>query len=81
MLTHQQGAGRPLAQGHRKLIISRGGARYTFNPEQMRVIVLAKARGDYFERVGDSRPWRRGTLHRARIVWTQNKRLGLNLVH
>ncbi len=44
VLTHQPGVGRPVSHGHRELIISRGRggylARYTFDPAQMRVIVL-----------------------------------------
>lgn len=44
VLTHQPGVGRPLADGHRELIISRGRggylARYTFDPFHLRVIVL-----------------------------------------
>ncbi len=44
VLTHQPGVGRPLLDGHRELIISRGRggylARYTFDPLQLRVIVL-----------------------------------------
>ena len=44
VLTHQPGVGRPLAHGHRELIISRGRggylARYVFDATQLRVIVL-----------------------------------------
>lgn len=44
VLTHQPGVGRPVSNGHRELIISRGRggylARYTFDPARMRVIVL-----------------------------------------
>lgn len=44
VLTHQPGVGRPVQPGHRELIISRGRggylARYSFDPAQMRVIVL-----------------------------------------
>ncbi len=44
VLTHQPGVGRPLPDGYRELIISRGRggylARYTFDPLQLRVIVL-----------------------------------------
>jgi plasmid stabilization system protein ParE len=44
VLTHQPGVGRPLAHGHRELIISRGRggylARYVFDPARQRVIVL-----------------------------------------
>ncbi|MBS0507717.1 MAG: type II toxin-antitoxin system RelE/ParE family toxin [Proteobacteria bacterium] len=44
VLTHQPGVGRPLAQGQRELIISRGRggylARYVHDPARRRVIVL-----------------------------------------
>lgn len=44
VLTHQPGVGRPLAHGHRELIISRGRggylARYVFDAPRQRVIVL-----------------------------------------
>lgn len=44
VLTHQPGVGRPVSHGHRELIISRGRggylARYTFDPNLQRVIVL-----------------------------------------
>lgn len=44
VLTHQPGVGRPLAHGHRELIISRGRggylARHVFDTTRQRVIVL-----------------------------------------
>lgn len=44
VLTHQPGVGRPMAQGMRELIISRGRggylARYVFDSVRQRVIVL-----------------------------------------
>ena len=44
VLTHQPGVGRPLAHGHRELIISRGRggylARYVFDVPAQRVLVL-----------------------------------------
>ncbi|MFT4241850.1 MAG: type II toxin-antitoxin system RelE/ParE family toxin [Acidovorax sp.] len=44
VLTHQPGVGRPLAQGQRELIISRGRggylARYVYDLAHQRVIVL-----------------------------------------
>lgn len=44
VLTHQPGVGRPLAHGHRELIISRGRggylARYVFDATRQRVTVL-----------------------------------------
>jgi plasmid stabilization system protein ParE len=44
VLSHQPGVGRPLPQGHRELIISRGRggylARYVFDAAQQRVLVL-----------------------------------------
>ena len=45
VLTHQPGVGRPLPNGHRELIISRGRggylARYVFDTDRQSVLVLA----------------------------------------